>query len=222
MNGDEEPDHDAEQPSSQTPPPRTMRSRLADLIAWSTFVLLLVGAIAAVLFLTSSLSLKMQTMAEQGRAFIEQQQARIAATDDAPLILVERDPAPAPPVMLDPAERPELPERSVASDFTDRNKPGALLTNPDWVERPDASAMARLYPRAAMAASLGGGAVVECAVNLEGQLEACVVISESPEGYGFGEATLNAARLFRLTPQLRDGVPVAGARVRIPINWRLG
>ena len=39
---------------------------------------------------------------------------------------------------------------------------------------------------------------------------------------GFGQASLRLTSRFRMRPQTRDGAPVGGARVTIPITWQLG
>lgn len=97
-----------------------------------------------------------------------------------------------------------------------------VITNPNWVVRPDGAALIHMYPREAMAQGIEGQATIECDVLNDGRLHGCVIVNETPAGYGFGEATLRAAILFRMSPQTRDGVAVGGARVRIPLSWRLG
>ena len=113
--------------------------------------------------------------------------------------------SPPVPVAVDPPPSPPNPN---------------VLTNPFWVERPDAQDFARNYPRRAMDESVSGRALLDCLVASDGLLT-CAVVSETPEGYGFGEAALRVARSFRMAPQTRDGVPTAGGRVRVPIRWNL-
>ena len=62
--------------------------------------------------------------------------------------------------------------------------------------------------------------VIECVVNADGTLRDCVLLKEDPPGYGFGRAALDAARYFRMKPATQDGKPVAGGRVRIPMDWK--
>ncbi|WP_395647560.1 energy transducer TonB [Terricaulis sp.] len=96
----------------------------------------------------------------------------------------------------------------------------SVLTNPFWVERPDAGDFARNYPQRALDENVDGRAILDCLVAPDGRL-ACMVVTEEPEGYGFGEASLRVARSFRMAPLTRDGAPTAGGRVRVPIRWQL-
>lgn len=95
----------------------------------------------------------------------------------------------------------------------------SVITKPEWARKPDASSLLRWYPDAARRQGLAGRATVECTVTAEGLLTGCAVLSESPPGYGFGEATVQAAKDFRMKPQTVDGTPVTGAVVRIPLRW---
>jgi len=52
-----------------------------------------------------------------------------------------------------------------------------------------------------------------CKVTETGYLTACAVVSESPEGMGFGTAALRLADRFRLKE------PVEGSELDIPITW---
>jgi len=97
-----------------------------------------------------------------------------------------------------------------------------VITNPDWVRRPDGNDLARFYPSRAASDGTEGSAVIECTVQANGRLANCSVVSETPSGAGFGRASLQLAPRFQMRPETRDGAPVGGARVRIPIGWRLG
>ncbi|WP_332765932.1 energy transducer TonB [Phenylobacterium sp.] len=97
----------------------------------------------------------------------------------------------------------------------------SVVTNPDWIERPDAEALARVYPAIAQLLGLEGRATISCSINAAGVLHACSAVSEQPTGLGFGAATVEAAALFRMKPKTVDGTPVAGGTVRIPIRYTL-
>jgi len=96
----------------------------------------------------------------------------------------------------------------------------SIITNPRWLERPNAEQFHSLYPPAAYERGQEGRAVVECVVAADGRLS-CTIVSEDPPGWGFGEASLAASRSFRIAPATRDGVPTSGGRVRIPFRWSI-
>jgi protein TonB len=86
---------------------------------------------------------------------------------------------------------------------------------------PPPSLLDAYYPPAARAAGLEGYVVLSCINEANGKLTHCSVVEEKPKGQGFGQASLQAAPVFRLELKTKEGVPVEGARVRIPIRWRL-
>lgn len=67
-----------------------------------------------------------------------------------------------------------------------------------WEARPDGYTFARLYPQRAMDAEIQGVAVICCTVREDRSLN-CSSALEWPSGYGFGEASVAAAREFRLS-----------------------
>jgi len=98
----------------------------------------------------------------------------------------------------------------------------AKITHPDWARRPSGEDIAQYYPEKAQRLELEGRATVLCKVGVDGRLRDCEVVEESPPDAGFGEATKRLAEeTFRMTPMTRDGVPVDGASVRIPLVYKL-
>lgn len=98
---------------------------------------------------------------------------------------------------------------------------GATIVNPDWIRRPTADDLRRLYPAAAARKNVPGRATISCGVGAEGLLINCTVTEESPSGEGFGEAALKMASAFKLRPLTRNGQPVEGGTVRIPLRFAI-
>ena len=64
-------------------------------------------------------------------------------------------------------------------------------------------------------------ALARCTVNARGQLENCAVTNENPSDQGFGDAALRLSKLFKMRPETKDGAPVSGGKITIPIAFRL-
>ena len=119
---------------------------------------------------------------------------------------------PAPPRIVEapapPAPPPEPPRSPV-------------IQTPDWLRRPSGEDMARYYPARAQRMGVEGRATLSCTVGASGALQACAVASETPADQDFGAAALRMARLFKMRPMTKDGEPVSGGLVRIPIRFVL-
>jgi|GEM_PF-1549269 TonB family protein len=101
-----------------------------------------------------------------------------------------------------------------------RPAPGVLI-QPDWVAKPTGDDLAALYPKDAAANQVEGRATIRCSVTTEGLLADCLVASEEPPGAGFGPAAVSMASRFRMRPMTKDGRPVGGGTVSIPIRFTL-
>ncbi|MBC7770400.1 MAG: UrcA family protein [Phycisphaerales bacterium] len=84
------------------------------------------------------------------------------------------------------------------------------------VRSPRAEQIASYSPARALDRGRSGGANLECVVREDYHLN-CNVISESAEGWGFGEAALQASASFRARSHFADGSSTIGSQVRIPI-----
>jgi protein TonB len=96
----------------------------------------------------------------------------------------------------------------------------SVITNPTWLQRPNAAQFAQYYPDRALEREQEGRVVLDCVVAADGRIS-CAVSSEDPSGWGFGDAALRISRFFRMAPATRDGVPTSGGRVRVPISFRV-
>jgi len=97
----------------------------------------------------------------------------------------------------------------------------AVITNPDWLRRPSGAEIARYYPERAARRGVEGRAVIGCQVTASGRLADCRVTTEAPADEEFGDAALKMSRHFKMRPMTRDGVPVSGGTIRIPIRFAL-
>jgi protein TonB len=95
------------------------------------------------------------------------------------------------------------------------------ITAPDWRRTPSAEDVARAYPERAVRKGVEGFSAIRCQVTKDGTMTGCVVVREEPSDAHFGEAALSLAPLFRLRPLQKNGLPVEGASLTIPIRFRL-
>src|SRR6266851_9457216 len=95
-----------------------------------------------------------------------------------------------------------------------------VVTHPVWLTRPSDSEWGAAYPDYALRHKIGGEAMITCVVNVQGLLEACRAVSESPSGDGFGRAALLLAPRFSMTPVSGPDGPVV-AIVNIPISFKI-
>ncbi len=101
------------------------------------------------------------------------------------------------------------------------SQPSGVITMPDWAAKPDGRDIVSVYPPAARAAQLEGHATIGCEVGVEGRLHECKVLAEDPPEQGFGEAALKLSPFFRMLPMTKDGHPVGGGTIRIPVRFQL-
>lgn len=79
----------------------------------------------------------------------------------------------------------------------------------------------RYYPAHAARKGIEGEVLLECTVQTDGSLQPCSVKSEEPKGEDFGTAALKMSALFKVKPQAKDGRPMVGRQLTIPIHFRL-
>jgi TonB family protein len=97
-------------------------------------------------------------------------------------------------------------------------EPPAIVA-PQWLATPTPEDAQAVYPKAAAEKRLEGRATLKCGVNGEGFLKDCASIAEEPAGQGFGAAAMAIAPKFQMAKVAKDGMPVAGGVVRIPIRF---
>jgi len=67
---------------------------------------------------------------------------------------------------------------------------------------------------------VAGSVRLLCQVTADGRLENCTVLSETPAGYGLGQAALATSSKFRMRQQFSDGRPTVGAKIVIPVTFQ--
>ncbi|MBI1407905.1 MAG: TonB family protein [Caulobacter sp.] len=100
-------------------------------------------------------------------------------------------------------------------------KAPTAITNPHWLEIPSGDEVARVYPARALRDGVGGRVLLTCQVLATGYVSKCRVEDETPADYGFGEAAILLSASFRMAPRTVDGLPVDGAKVGIPIVFKM-
>ena len=96
-----------------------------------------------------------------------------------------------------------------------------MITNADWLKKPNGDDLAKYYPDRALRLNVDGKATIHCTVNSRGTLDACSVTSEEPDNQGFGDSALKLSKLFKMRPQTKDGAPVDGGQINIPIVFKI-
>ncbi|MDX2277126.1 MAG: energy transducer TonB [Hyphomonadaceae bacterium] len=155
-------------------------------------------------------------------------------SDVSPITIVPPEEPVTPPPTPPRAQPPEIQRQAPANidapptptfdpssiEPVETSPPGPIYLDATFIERPNGRDFARLYPRRALERGVSGNVLLDCSVAVSGRLS-CAIASEDPSGWGFGAASLTAAREFQVAPATADGQPTAGGRLRVPINWRL-
>lgn len=75
-------------------------------------------------------------------------------------------------------------------------------------------------PEQAVIDIVSGRVVARCEVTIEGRVSACEIVEETPLGWGFGDAAMEALQRGTATPAMLDGQPIV-SRVSIPVDFAM-
>lgn len=96
------------------------------------------------------------------------------------------------------------------------------VKDPNWITTVNPEQVLSVYPALAAEAGVKSGrGVADCLVAADGRLTDCKVAREKPDGMGFGASALAIAQLMQMNPWSDKGRPVAGARIKLPIDFNL-
>jgi hypothetical protein len=96
-------------------------------------------------------------------------------------------------------------------------QPPHIVTNPDFLIPPDGRYLAEKYPE--LVSGPPGLVTLECVVTVDGRLDQCTVVEETPKGRGLSVAALDWAAQQQMKPRTVDGVPQGGARIRKSLRF---
>jgi hypothetical protein len=91
-----------------------------------------------------------------------------------------------------------------------------VIERPDWAQTP--TALQLRQPEVTEWPSAGSVQLL-CTMRQDGLLTSCVIEEITPDDRRVRPWALDIARYFRHQPQLRDGRPVTGLKVRFTIRW---
>ncbi|OYU70714.1 MAG: energy transducer TonB [Alphaproteobacteria bacterium PA2] len=216
------------------PQPRANASRLTTPVVLGVSVALhlaLFGYLAVQRFTAPAAEEDAQATPETTITLWNPPKAEAQTTKPPPIhtpVISDRAPPVTTPIKADPQTHTITPAGPIETLTTSGTlttappDPDPVITSPSWIRKPGAKEFARFYPDRALRMEKAGSAVLACRVTGAGAVVGCQVASETPTSYGFGEAALKLAPYFQLSPPTRDGRPIEGAGIQIPIRFSLG
>jgi hypothetical protein len=116
-----------------------------------------------------------------------------------------------------PSPTPSTTSKDVEETLNDSNE----IKQASFSALPNADDLAALFPELALRQGIAGSAKLRCVID-RGLLTDCFIIKETPPKLGFGEASLKAAKFFKLNKLDKTGMPVQGRNFETNINWAMG
>ncbi len=132
-----------------------------------------------------------------------------------------------PPPRTVPRGRPDGVPGGTGGGGSEEGTGPPLVALRDLSRRPEQPSdlgerLTRYYPPEARARGVDGQAIVRFRIEPDGRLTGLRVVSESVEGFGFGQRCVEMLREVRFTPPIdRDGNAVATVVGRFPCSFRV-
>lgn len=96
--------------------------------------------------------------------------------------------------------------------------PSKSTLDPSWSQVPTLAEVNAVWPKQAIGMA-SGRATLRCALDKAGALGRCKVISETPSGWGFGNAALILSKSFRATVNPTDDATLGKYKVDVPFRF---
>lgn len=121
-----------------------------------------------------------------------------------------------------PSTAPDGREQQVTIAFRPEMGGSAPYVAPDplWLSLPSAAQFQAAFPKTENGVN-HVRVVLLCDVAAGGKLSGCTVESDEPAGQGYGTAALALAPDIRVGLVSASGVPLVGAKVRVPIRYEM-
>ncbi len=140
-----------------------------------------------------------------------------------PLTKTETLPLP-PQVKTDQPQGPTtvVETTTVIQGPTVTTEPPPVDVTPRWKAFPDANTLADYYPPRAIENEVEGSASVQCTVlDTAGRVH-CVLVSETPKGYGFGQQTVKMVEEKGRVDTTVGNIKVGSVLQTTKVKWQLG
>ena len=89
-----------------------------------------------------------------------------------------------------------------------------------WLQLPTGDDMAATYPAKAWQRHVDGYGAIVCAGRETGLMGNCIIVDEAPEGWGFGYATLQLSRRFKVELSKNCAGDAVLPAVVITVGWK--
>lgn len=99
-------------------------------------------------------------------------------------------------------------------------RPGFVAPDPTWTALPSAADFQATFPKTQNGVN-DVRVTLLCDAQADGSLSGCTVADEAPAGEGYGAGALALGPRFKVAPWTPQGYPTAGAKVRVPIHYKL-